>query len=215
MKIVIVEDEKFYNKTIASIAEQTLRNHNMNNQVVSFYDYTSELKKIIFSKEVNIYLLDIELPTKNGQDIARMIRHEAHDWKSIIIISSVHNQKENFISKSLMLLSYISKFDDYEFSIADRIDTALDILYTHGHVTINNENVITDDILYIEKEKNSKYCTVKTFDNEYRVRKSLSQLENLLNIKRTNKYLLLNNRNVISIMNDKVIFKNNQEFRFK
>lgn len=215
MKIVIVEDEKYYNKTITSIAKQIVNNHNMNVEILSFYDYTNDLKKIIFSKEVNIYLLDIELPTKNGQDIARMIRHEAHDWKSIIIISSVHNQKENFISKSLMLLSYISKFDDYEFNIADRIDTALDILDTHGHITINNEKVITDDILYVEKEKNSKYCTVKTFNDEFRIRKSLSQLENELNIKRTNKYLLLNNRNVLSIMNDKVIFRDNQEFRFK
>ena len=79
MKIVIVEDEKYYNETITSIAKQTLCNHNMNNQVVSFYDYTNELKKIIFSKEVNIYLLDIELLTKNGQYISRMIRYEEHD----------------------------------------------------------------------------------------------------------------------------------------
>lgn len=215
MKIVVVEDEIFYNKTITSIAKQTLHNHNMDNEIVSFFDYTNDLKKIIFSKEVNIYLLDIELSSKNGHDIARMIRYDAHDWESIIIICSVHNMKETFISKCLMILSYVSKFDNYEFNIADRINIALDILNTNGYITLKNDNIIADDILYIEKEKNSKYCTVKTFNDKYRVRKSLSQLENELNIKRTNKYLLLNNKNVISIMNDKVIFKNNQEFRFK
>lgn len=215
MKIVVVEDEKKYNETITSIGRQVLHNRNINNEIISFYDYTSDLKKIIFSKEVNIYLLDIQLPTKNGHDIARMIRYDAHDWESIIIICSIHNMKETFISKCLMILSYVSKFDDYEFNIADRINTALDILNYNGYITIKNDNIITNDILYIEKEKNSKYCTIQTFNDKFRVRKSLSQLENELNIKRTNKYLLLNNKNVISILNDKVIFKNNQEFRFK
>ena len=113
MKIIVVEDEKKWNEIITKILEKELEKKKLDIKILSFCNYDKDLSTIIRSKETNFYILDVELSSKSGIDIARMIRQN-NDWESMIIISSAHNQHESFITKCLYLLGYISKFDDFE-----------------------------------------------------------------------------------------------------
>ena len=212
MKIIVVEDEKKWNERITEIANQILREQNLDIKVKSFYDYTKELNKIIKSKEINFYMLDVELPTKNGTDITRKIRREINDWESLITITSVHNQKDCFLSKSLYVLGYLSKFDDFENSLRENILLGLNILKGRGYLD-SEDDFIKNDILYVQKESKSKYSLVNTFDDEIRVRKSLLQLKKEYNLKSVKPYLLINKENTISITDTEIVFKNNTKIK--
>ena len=214
MKIIVVEDEKKWNEKIVKLINQMLDEKRLEIEIISFYDYTKELDKIIKSKETNFYILDVELPTKNGTDITRKIRREINDWESLITITSVHNQKDSFLSKSLYVLGYLSKFDDFENNLKENILLGLNILESRGYIN-SNTGIGKDDILYIQREKDSKYCTIKTFDDEIRIRMSLSLLENKFHLRRIKKYLLVNDKNIISNLGNEIVFKNNIKIKIQ
>lgn len=55
MEIVVIEDNKDFNKLICKNLNQTLINHNYDYNVVSFSEYNKDLKRIIYNKEIKIY----------------------------------------------------------------------------------------------------------------------------------------------------------------
>lgn len=209
MKIVIVDDEEKIRNRVLKITNQVLSKTKLDVQIDIFDGYSKDLKKEISNSDENIYILDIDLPIKSGFDISKEIRFEKNDWKSVIIIVSAYDQKSAFISSQLSILTYISKFVDFSTELAKSLDLALNILLNGQTIKIDDENVIIDDILYIQKEKSSKYCTIKTFSNDYRVRQSLIELQKETNLERIRKDLLINRKNTISIKDDEIVFKNN------
>lgn len=209
MKIIIVDDEEKFKKQIIKIANQVLFKTKLDVQIAVFGRYSKDLKKEISNSDGNIYILDIDLPIKSGFDISREIRFEKNDWKSIIIIISAYDQKSAFISSQLSVLTYISKFVDFSTELAKSLDLALNILLKDQTIKVDGENVLIDDILYIQKEKSSKYCTIRTLNSNYRVRQSLIELQKETNLERVRKDLLINRKNTISIDLNEIVFRNN------
>lgn len=212
MKIIVVEDEKKWNEKIVKIINQILEEQKLNIEITSFYDYTKELEKIIASKEINFYILDIELPSKSGFDITKKLRREINDWQSLVTITSVHEQQSNFVTKSLYILGFISKFDDLEINLRENILLGINILRERGYISCDKD-FIKNDILYVQKESNSKYSIINTINDEIRVRKSLSQLKEEYNLKKIKPYLLINKKNTISITDNEIVFKNNTRIK--
>lgn len=62
MKVVIVEDNKFWNEKIVSIVEKVLKDNNVNIDIVSENKYNEKIEKIIFDNTIKIFILDIKLP---------------------------------------------------------------------------------------------------------------------------------------------------------
>lgn len=219
MKVVIVEDDVLYNNRILKNVHKVLEKEKLNLSILPFYDYNHSLKEIIYNNETKIYLLDVDLggnSSSSGFDIAREIRERAHDWNSIIIIASAYNMKENFISARLSILTYISKFDDFDNNLRDTFKVALEIISSNNTVSINNHcKIYQNDILYALKEKYSKYCIIKTIDDEYRVGKNLIELEQELHLKKIKKHLLANENNIISIKNYEITFKNKEKIKIE
>ena len=111
MKVVIVDDICEFSNIIKKSIMQVLIEENLDVGILTFDKYTKELNRLIYSNEIKIYILDYDLgenTSKNGYDIARKIRSDAHDWYSIIIICSIHNKKESFISARLSIFTYLS-----------------------------------------------------------------------------------------------------------
>lgn len=209
MKIIIVDDDERIRRQVVKIVNQTLLKTQLDIQTKVFDKYSEELKKEILNGNENIYILDVDLPIKNGFDISRIIRFEANDWKSIIIIASAYDQKSDFISSQLAIFTYISKFIDFKAKLSDSLNLSLNVLLSDKAIKIDDENVLIDDILYIQKEKSSKYCIIKCFNDEYRVRKSLAELQKESNLEKIRKDLLVNKKNTISINENEIVFKNN------
>lgn len=217
MKIIIVNDILIFNKRIVKNTEQVLMKENLDIKFLSFIGYNKELKELIYNNEIKIYILDHDLgekSNKTGYDISREIREIAHDWYSIIIICSNDNKKENFISSRLSILTYLSKYKNFDNNYQRILKKAIKYLIKTNTVSINNRcTLYYNEVLYALKEKYSKYCVIKTFDSEFRVRKNIYELEEQLNLKKIKRYLLANEKNIESINKDEIIFKNEEKIK--
>lgn len=215
MKVVIVEDILETQKNISKNTDEVLIENNLDINVICFDKYNKDLKRIIYNNEIKIYIIDVNLGSncsKSGYDIAREIREIAHDWYSIIIICSAYNQKENFISARLSILTYLSKSDNFECGLKETIKLAINIINEQNGVSIDNKHQLYyKEILYALKEKYSKYCVIKTLDNEVRVRKNIYELEKELHLKKYRRHLLANEKNIATINDDEIIFKNDEK----
>lgn len=208
MEVVVIEDELFWQNKIKKILERD----SIEDNFLYFDKYNKNLEDIIYNKNKNIYLIDIELKNSeyNGIIIASIIRE--HDWKSVIVFLSAFNEKENIISLRLNALTYIEKNSDLENELPKLLNSAKNILLDDDfiEIEINNKkiNLHTNDVLYIVKEKNSKYCVINTTSGTIRIRSSLAELKNQTGFKQVKKYLLLNENNVKYELKNKVIFNN-------
>lgn len=209
MKIVIIEDNLEFNQKICKYLNQVLIENNLEWKIIAFSNYNKELKNLIHNKEIKIYIIDIKIGSYSGYDICRQIRESAYDWDSIIIISSILNQKENFISLRLSIFTYLSKLNQFEENLKESIVHAINILEKKKFLTINKScQVSINDICYILKEKNSKYCFIKTLDENFRIRRSLKSLEKDLKLRKIKNYLLVNDRNIKSSNKNTITFEN-------
>lgn len=214
MKIVVIENSYECNKMICENIKQILIENNLNYEIQSFSDFNDELKKTIHSRDIKIYIVDMVLDTYNGYDVCREIRESAKDWDSLIIISSVHNQRENIISKRLLIFTYLSKLDCFEQELKSTIICAINIIEPRNFLTINKYcKIAINDICYIEKEKNSKYCLVKTLDDNYRIRKPLKDFESNWHFTKIKNYLLINENNIKKTDKNKIVFENQIEIK--
>ena len=97
----------------------------MDYRIYQFTNNSKELQNLIKDPiGKKIYILDIELDTDSGIDIARRIRDI--DKESVIIISTTYIEYLPFALKNkLMLFDFVSKFEDYEDNLSKVIDNAL------------------------------------------------------------------------------------------
>ena len=216
MKIVVIEDNQDLNQIMCKNINKTLINNSYDYDVISFSKYNKSLQKIIFDKEIKIYIIDLELGNKSGYDICREIRDFAYDWDSLIIISSIHNYKEHFISLRLLIFTYLSKLYDFDCNLETAVLDAIQIFENKRLLAINkNCKVSINDIYYILKEKNSKYCLIKTQHQEFRIRRSLKSLQEELHFEKIKNYILINQKNVASKNKNIVTFKNKLKIRIE
>ncbi len=209
MEVVVIEDENFWKSKI----KQILESNNKEDNFLYFDKYDKLLESTINNNKLKIYLLDIELKNSNvdGIDIANGIREI--DWKSIIIFFSAYNEKENIISLRLNALTYILKDNNFKSELINAFNSAKNILLEDNKIKVNINgieiNLYVNDILYITKEKSSKYCLIHTTSGILRTRSSLSELKKKTNFKQEKKHLLINESNIKYVLKDKIIFNNN------
>lgn len=214
MEVVVIEDEIFWKNKIKEIIES----NNKEDNFLYFDRYDKTLESIINNKKLKIYLLDIELKDSDigGTVIANLIREI--DWKSIIIFFSVYNEKESIISLRLNVLTYVLKDNNFKSELINAFNSAKNILLEDNKIKVNINgieiNLYVNDILYITKEKSSKYCLIHTTSGILRTRSSLSELKKKTNFKQEKKHLLINESNVKYLLKDKIIF-NNDTFLLK
>lgn len=214
--IVVVEDNEDIRKLEIKWIKRALNNKIWKYKIKEYSDYTDELKKIIKIEGFKIYVLDIELPSSTGLNIARDIRE--YDDSSEIIICSSHGELELRAFKSkLKILDFVSKFDNAEEDLTNLI---IDVFKKKSKNILKIVDksailfIIMNDILYIKKEKGTRNCMIKTFDNTFIVNKNLEELKVMLNndFIRSSKSCIVNQKNVLeyNFKDSKVIFKNKE-----
>lgn len=114
INFVVCEDNKIILQKNIDIINKTMFKNNENYRIYQFTNNDKKLQEIINDDiGYKIYILDIELESVSGIDIARDIRKI--DNKSIIIISTTYVEYLPFALKNkLMLFDFVSKFEDYE-----------------------------------------------------------------------------------------------------
>lgn len=198
MKIVIIDNEAFWLRRMNNEVKKIINSDNLEVSIHKFQKYNEEFKKILYDGTAKIYIIDMELNDDiDGYDIVHEIRDIIFDWKSIIILASIHDERINIISLRLSILTYVSKNKNFDKNLGESVRLAINILGNYRFIKIKEHNQIyklaINDIVKITKEKFTKYCIIETINNnEFRVRTSLLEINKELNFERINNYTLVN-----------------------
>lgn len=215
MIIVVVEDNSILREREIEAIRKALKDYDY--KIVEYSDFTKELKKLIQTPDFKIYVLDIELQNSSGIDIANYIRD--FDDTSEIIMCSFHYELEYKVLKSkLKILDFVSKYDNAYVNLTNLI---LEVFNKHSRKVLKITDkgailfIVMKDILYISKEKNTRKCVIKTFNNEYLVNKNLEEIKQELNSDfiQVSRNCIVNQNNVeeYNFKDSKIKFKNGKE----
>lgn len=215
MIIVVVEDNRILREREIEAIRKALKDYDY--KIVEYSDFTKELKKLIQTPDFKIYVLDIELQNSSGIDIANYIRD--FDDTSEIIMCSFHYELEYKVLKSkLKILDFVSKYDNAYVNLTNLI---LEVFNKHSRKVLKITDkgailfIVMKDILYISKEKNTRKCVIKTFNNEYLVNKNLEEIKQELNENfiQVSRNCIVNQNNVeeYNFKDSKIKFKNGEE----
>lgn len=215
MIIVVVEDNRILREREIEAIRKALKDYDY--KIVEYSDFTKELKKLIQTPDFKIYVLDIELQNSSGIDIANYIRD--FDDTSEIIMCSFHYELEYKVLKSkLKILDFVSKYDNAYVNLTNLI---LEVFNKHSRKVLKITDkgailfIVMKDILYISKEKNTRKCVIKTFNNEYLVNKNLEEIKQELNSDfiQVSRNCIVNQNNVeeYNFKDSKIKFKNSEE----
>ena len=118
--------KKFRDK-ITLVIDKMYMNNDSDYKIHEFTKYDDDFEEMIKNNlPSKIYILDIEMKDSiSGIDIARKIREE--DWNSIIIIVTSHTELGyEALKAQIMLLDFISKYNECEENLRDILTRAIE-----------------------------------------------------------------------------------------
>lgn len=187
INFVICEDEDILASKYINEIDKFMMRNDAEYKIHRFKGYTKDWEKFVTTNtEFKIYLLDIKTVKGSGIDAARRIREEFDDWVSMIIIITAYSEyKYEALSKRLMLVDFINKLDDFEIRLQEAFQICMkhydkkfkSIKYNYHNVSYNIE---LRNIMYIEKEPDSKRSMIKTIHGDYYIQGSLENISKSL-----------------------------------
>jgi two-component system response regulator AgrA len=218
LNFVICEDNKKNREKLINIITKIMMPYDFDYIVHEFEDYDNKMNKLINETyEKKIYILDIELPSRSGLDIARKIR--TRDWESIIIVcTAYYDLALEAIKNRLMLLDFISKFNNFEERVKTSIELAIKILENKKELILENGNILYkikyDDIVYIVKDTLERKSIINTVNGEYKVSQNISSIMRSLDARffQTHRSCIVNKEYIkeIDFKEGKITFDNNE-----
>lgn len=167
-------------------------------KIYDYYDYKS-------TNEIgNIYIISTSSINK-ALKIVTDIR-KTGDWKSqIIVITDLKKTDSNILINNLLILDYIDINDNKTNKLKNDLYMAYKILNNHKSLNfyINSEiyKIPYDDILYIEKINNQNYSTIITISGKYKLKETITNLEQVLDsaiFMKTHRSCIVNLNNIES-----------------
>lgn len=223
IRFIIYDESKENKELIYDEIDKEMMRYDIEYQKYYYCEFDKLLKEDKNNNLFKIYILNQTNISKSGLTVAKYIREKQDDWKSIIIFISNRNEyKLNIITKRLYILDYIliDKIKDelkklIRISIKNYDSRPKELKYKYKYV---NYNIQLKDIIYIEKEQDSKRCIIYTKNEEYYIQSTLSKLISnlddrfikssksyIINIEEVNSYNT--KENIITLSNKKQIFE--------
>lgn len=205
INFIICDDEVEITDIVKKVVTQAMFKTNIEYKTYIFNDYNEKFDSILNSRlENKVYILDIEVNSKSGIEIAKKIRNS--DWDSVILILTAHYELEILAYKSkILLFDFISKFDLYDKKMIDTINTCVNQKLSNNQLCIKvnrrYEQINFKDILYIAYDSFSRKTKVYTFNKCYDTNTSLKEIKTKLkgNFIYSHKSCIVNMSNVKTI----------------
>lgn len=211
LRIAVCDDEtKILGDLSQKISEAFLRTSSK--PEIYKTDNPIELLEYLSSNSIDILFLDIDMPKISGMDIAQSLLD--NDMKTILIFVTNHDA---LVYKSFKYhpFGFIRKScldDEIGAVVSSAIEEICKRRDTFSFKT--NEGfykVRISDILYFESDSN--YLNLHSAERIYRIRATLSSVENELSQKgfiRTHKGFLVNQQHIYSIRSDDIVLSNEE-----
>lgn len=222
INFVVCEDEKELRKIEVKEITKFMMNYDIDYEIHEFSEYNKKFEDYAQKDDgFKIYLLDIVTNKSSGINAARKIREEYDDWVSVIIMVTSHPEfKYEALSSRLYLLDFINKLNNMEEKIRDNLEVAMkhydnrhkQIKYTYNR---NLYNIELREIIYIEKEQDSKRCVAMTKYGKQIIPGTLNDVYKMLDDRflKVHKSLIINLDEIREFESNtnKLIFKNGEE----
>ena len=221
INFIICEDEIEIRNNTRKQIEKFMMNYDIDYKLHEFDSYDNKFEELVkIDVGFKVYFLDIKTKNGSGLDAARMIREKYDDWVSaIIIMTSFAEYKYEALSSRLYLLDFIAKFDDCDRKIKEDLLIAmksydkrykmLNFEYNHTYYMIEYRQII-----YIEKEPDSKRCIIKTKYGNQVIPGTLSEVYKKLDDRflKVHKSMIINTNEILKyeIRKNKLTFKNGE-----
>lgn len=217
MEFVVCDDEVIFRKNVVKIIDKLLINNDIDYKIYEFEKFDKNFEKLIKTKSRKIYVLDIEMKDSiSGIDIARKIRK--YDWNSFVIIATSHYELTyQAIKARIMMLDFISKFDDCNNELKNSIEKAMELINNNKVMKVSSNGVTyivyPDDILYIERDTIDRKCIIKTTTARIPLSKNLNEIYEILgdNFYQTHRSCIVNTSNIVNVdwKNNTIYFDHN------
>ena len=219
INFIVCEDEKTIRKNTVDQIFNFMMNYDIDYKINEFDCYDSKFDKMASTDDgFKIYFLDIKTPKGSGIDAARIIREKYDDWSSVIIVmTSFTEYKYEVLSSRLYILDFINKLSDCNKKIKEDLSIAMKA-YDQKHKALSFEynhtlyQIEFRQIVYIEKEQDSKRCIIKTKTGEQPIPGTLSEIYEKLDDRffKTHKSMIINLYEIARYerRKNKITFKN-------
>ena len=213
MNFAVVDDNKNQRKLLCNVILNKMMENKIDFKVYEFDDYNKELLDYIKNdKKDTIYILDLELPSGDGIDIARTIRNIYNNWISPIIIVTAHTSLYFEVYKQrLQVLDFIAKCDDVKNNLSENIDICIKMLNkerVYRYIYKGVEYAINlNQIDYIQRK--GRQTIIVTDKKEYYQNISINEIKKILPsyFVLSNKGTLINLKNVEKInWNETIVY---------
>lgn len=221
LEFVICDDAVETLRNVKNIINGIMKNYNYKYNIVTFDDYDSKFDSYLATnKKAVVYILDIEMPSDSGINVAKHIRDI--DKESIIIILTSHHESADEIYKGrLNILTFISKYDECNDNMKLAIkESLLYLVKDDGIISFtdmgNKYTISAMDILHITKS--GRKTLIKTNQTEYEVYTSLDKMKSILPdyFKQSHRACLVNMRRVskVSLPKKTIYFDNGESIDY-
>jgi len=222
INFILYDDEKNFLQKNKKLVEKSMMNCDYDYKCHIFEEYNDKFENIIKSNiGFKVYLLDIEGKNKSGLDIVRIIREKYDDWSSIIIMITNHNEfKYDALSNRLYLMDFINKLDNWEEILKEDIKRIMKS-YTNSSDCLTYEfnhslkRIEFKNIIYIEKEKDSKKCIIHTLYGDQPIGGTIGDVLDRLDNRfiKTSRSTIINTKQVLEYdkANNEIFFLNGEK----
>lgn len=180
VEFIVCDDDKKFLEKVVNIINKVMLKKSIEYKILKFYDFDNSFMKIVNAKEnQRIYVLDIELPSRSGINVGKVIRKT--DLESPIIFLTGHEELGNLLlRKDINFFAFINKFDEFEIRLRKNIESALKTLNKRKFLEIKDRRTYyrfsLDNILYITRESVERKTIIKTDKNVHSVNKTLIEV---------------------------------------
>jgi len=208
MRIAICDDETPMHSLLKRHLDSYARGRNL---IVTYFDFMGGKELLAFPQELDLIFLDYQMKELDGLETARKLRAAHIDTPVIFLTSFPHIVFDTFEVNASRFL--VKPVDPEKLTAA--MDDLLSDQETDQYIVIKDgestRRINIDDILYAEAS--DKTCFVRTTDDGFVYKKTLSEFESLLpedRFFRSHRAYLVGFRHVVS-HTDTTILLDNQE----
>lgn len=186
---IICDVDKEFIETLRDEIKNFMKNYSeIRYKVHTYSSYNQDFRKMVTSKDsFKVYFLEIGNKKNSGLDAARLIREKYDDWYSTItIVTAKEEYRYIALGSKLFIFDFINKLNDFHNNIIEDLNIIIR-KYFKGSDTLTFEydyeiyKVQLKDIIYVEKEIDSKKCIIKTFYETKYITSSLNNIYKKLN----------------------------------
>lgn len=184
INFILYEENGYYMALYENIIHKFMGSMDDRYKIYKYLEYTSKMCHDIKTMEgQRVYIMEISGKGKSGLDLAKDIRKYSNTVNDQIIFITEHTELfTNAQHNKLLMLDFISKYDDIETNLISCLNTIYMYFTKNRSLMLKQDGeiirVMYDDILYIAKDNADDYLYIYTTNNKIKCNNSLLDLEN-------------------------------------